>query len=57
MKHASATIVSIERLFLSAMEVALNHAREIVLQFGASFAEARIRDIVHDLMLSQYLPA
>lgn len=46
----------IDRSFFSVMNATLNFAEAFELQYGVSYAEDRIKDIVENMMPSQYIP-
>lgn len=49
-------IMSMLCSFQSVMQVVLNYTEVFELLYGVSFPEARIKDIVDDMMGSRYLP-
>lgn len=55
MTTTSTAILRMERSFMSVMKAVLNYARAFDLQWVVSFSEARIKDIVVDMMSSLYL--
>lgn len=56
MTNTSTAIVHMDCTFLSVMKAVLNYAGAFGLQCGVSFAKVRIKDIVNDMISSQYPP-
>lgn len=56
MTSTTSAIVRTDRSILSVMKVVLNYTSALRLQHFVSFSDARIKNIVDDMMPSQYLP-